>query len=1246
MKTINQARFQDLVNHLLHIQGRTFIGAPGSVVGKEKTSKGSPDSFFKVGDSYVFVESTTKEKLGKGTSFHEKLMGDIRHCFNTDETGITSDQISEVVLACTETINAEQDKELRELTASFNPQVVLTLLNIQNLPLYIYDFPGLSEQYVGVVIVKGEIYTLPDFLTKTAKGLQPSLTNEFVGRTKELEDSISSLKIVDVLLLSGPAGVGKSKLAISVLQEMAKSNFIPIVIQSSAVPLWDDFVNLFQNGKNYIILFDDANKSAQNLAYLLDFIQKPKVNSLKVVITSRDYVKQQVISKLSNSLYKEITLGILKDEEIKDIILKVLPNLKYHPDIQRRIIDLSKGNARVALMATRSVTPNAATNYLSSPALLYEKYFEKLAEEISAFSKPITLQAIAIISFFGLINKKDEKLQKELADGFGIDWNELWSAIMELHTQEILDVYEGELVKVADQVLATYAFYKCFLDKGSAVIDYGKWIAFYLPHPNYESRIRNTLIDVNNTFNYSPIKELVVPHLHYVAQQMKSDEEIYKFYSMFWFYKGYDTLKYLREWIKSLPQVSTVKKLVFHFENNDHTRSTEYFELLIQFWSHPNELLEPSISLAIELVAKQGDRLPEFLKFINDYFNYRVDDLQMEYVRQHKLLDVLDAESRSSRHKEIADGTFLKILEVLFGIHFTQFGPAKGHAFTYYNFDLPYNPALVAIREKMLVGLIKRADFKESNINRVLEKIVFPGGNLDKKIYIDELPLYEQLIAEKFSSEEYSHCKFVKRLAKNIEDAGGKTPKSWDAFVGSDIMKLYEMLRPQWDRSGKSALEQDQERRKMFEGFVIERTLEELESYIYKIDKFYAQLDQRDRWMVEGSATEIFIASRLKGKNFAIKILRLFLTAKISVPINSRICYFLLNDVTLSGSELLELLEEFDFTGKSVWLSTFFTAMPKEQIDSDILNRLISFFGDHSIQVPLSRMMDFEKYQDIFSSFQKNKEDLEGHNIISYLTSLILEKPTDKVYLGWNFCQECAAFFERKLPLLKKAYTILKQTERNFDYDGKELEALLEMDNNFFVEYLESTSVDFNYLTFRFEDIRTDYIWKLPNYSDLITKSLEIIIGKSPIFSDMTHAAVSLFNFDQENHELVQRAKRQISEYLTKNYNDQQRVMMLENIVLSKFRGEYVEFLRELLLLQKDVEFLQNMFFSASGGIATESHVSTLQNQIDLCLEIIDMIKGLPDILDYSDHVDYMEQKIIWTKESIQNELKRDFYDM
>ena len=367
LKAINQARFQDLINHLLHVKGYKFIGAPGSVVGKEKTSKGAPDSFFENGDKYVFVECTTQERLGKCKTFLEKLLKDVSHCFDEKKTKVNKNNIEQIILACNEVISPSDLVQLKARAEEFNPETKLEVYNIQSLPMDIYDFPGLAKLYLGVNIIKGEIYNLPDFLNKTTKGLQPSLINEFVGREEELKQSLEHLESADILLLSGAAGVGKSKLAIAILEEVAKSGFIPIVIQSSVVPLWDDFVHLFQNGKDYIILFDDANKSVQNLTYLLDFIQKPKPNNLKVVITSRDYVKQQVLQRLNNSKYREISVNNLKDKEVEEIILRALPNLQYYSDIKRKIVELAKGNARVALMATYSVTPDSETNYLSSP---------------------------------------------------------------------------------------------------------------------------------------------------------------------------------------------------------------------------------------------------------------------------------------------------------------------------------------------------------------------------------------------------------------------------------------------------------------------------------------------------------------------------------------------------------------------------------------------------------------------------------------------------------------------------------------------------------------------------------------------------------------------------------------------------------------------------------------------------------------------------------------------------------------
>jgi len=40
-----------------------FLNEPGSVIGKEKTRKGIPDSYIPYEGGYIFVEYTTPEKL-------------------------------------------------------------------------------------------------------------------------------------------------------------------------------------------------------------------------------------------------------------------------------------------------------------------------------------------------------------------------------------------------------------------------------------------------------------------------------------------------------------------------------------------------------------------------------------------------------------------------------------------------------------------------------------------------------------------------------------------------------------------------------------------------------------------------------------------------------------------------------------------------------------------------------------------------------------------------------------------------------------------------------------------------------------------------------------------------------------------------------------------------------------------------------------------------------------------------------
>ncbi|HTN21280.1 MAG TPA: hypothetical protein VL125_12435 [Pelobium sp.] len=1244
LKAINQASFQTLINHLLHLQGNKFISAPGAVVGKEKTSKGTPDSFFVNEDKYIFVECTTKERLGESKTFFEKLSKDVDHCFKEDVTTIEKNKIEKVILACNEKVSVEEYNQLNDKVKFLNPDTKFEILNIQNLPMSIFDIPKLAEEYLNIQMVKGDIYTLDQFLLKTEKGLQPSLTNEFIGREGELKNCIGALKKYNILLLSGGAGVGKSKLAVKILEELSKDDHVPIVIQSSGVSLWDDYQHLFSAGKQHIILFDDANKSINNLNYLLSKLEDSKFYSAKVIITSRDYVKKQVSVNLDNYSYKEFNIPEFKDEEIGKIIVSALPNLQYHNDIKRKIIDLAKGNARVALMATYSVTPDSETNYLSSPVLLYEKYFKKISEEIGIFDNPIILKSLAIVSFFGVIGRNNQELQETLSIKFGIDWNDLWIAIIELHNNEILDVYSDEIVKVSDQVLATYAFYKCFIDEQSAVINYAEWITTFIEKSS--NRIRATLIDVNNTFVYHHVKGLVLPHLNEVTKQISSDEELYAFYTLFWFYKGRDCLLYLKKWIKSLPQEEQPEKFTFSYVHNDHTTASKYFELLRNFWNHPNELLKPSLELTLALLNKQPSRLPEILKFIHENFKYKLEDIEHGYLRQNMLFDILLNEKLSNIQKSFANGIFLNLSEVLIGWHYTEFSSAKGRAFTIYNFDLYKSNELMKLRERILNQVYHLFEFENDQAQKILHKIIYPGGDIDKSIYVDELPIYQKIISEKLDNKQYTHCKFVSVLAKHLTETGTEYPENWSAFIESDIRKLSKFLKPSWEyREGKSYEESEKEKRQKFDDFVRTNDWESLEKFLVNIDDLYKQQKANNGWHIESAVTDIYASIARKDKLEFENALRLFFSGKVLFPLRSTVVNVALLENIMTGQELLNIMEDYEFKERLNWEYVLLTMLPKEQINESFLELLLNIFKNIDDNIYMHRMLDYLKYETVFDSFKKKNTDLEDHNVITHITGIILNKArkTGRNF-GFHFCKECASYFNNHLQLLKNAYWAQYEIDSHFDYDGEELKAILDINRTFINESLRNDVIGLDSSKIRLENVNADCLWDYPEYEELIEDLLLTILDKEKYTLFIEDDINSLFRFKNTDERRAEKVKALIFKLTQKYSNNKKLMLQLIEVVYSSYRDWFMEYFKEFLLLNKDIEITKQISFGRSSS-TTGSWVPVYQKKIEFYQDILRMINAIPNILEYSEHIDYFEQRITWKRKDIEREQKRDFME-
>ena len=105
-----------------------------------------------------------------------------------------------------------------------------------------------------------------------ANRMSAPLGTEFLFREKELEKAKTALHDNDVLLIAGPAGVGKTRFALELCRQLAEENsYTVFVIKNNNLQLYEDLVSAVEEGKDYLVLVDDANELS-GLHHVLEYL--------------------------------------------------------------------------------------------------------------------------------------------------------------------------------------------------------------------------------------------------------------------------------------------------------------------------------------------------------------------------------------------------------------------------------------------------------------------------------------------------------------------------------------------------------------------------------------------------------------------------------------------------------------------------------------------------------------------------------------------------------------------------------------------------------------------------------------------------------------------------------------------------------------------------------------------------------------------------------------------------------------
>lgn len=1250
LSSVDQATFQKLMNHLLHLEGYKFLSSPGSVVGKNKTSKGSPDSFFKDGDKYAFCELTTQEKLSTGETFVKKMKKDVEHCFNVSVTGINKTDISKIILGFTEKLKPKEHKELKDKVSKYNPNAQLIIYSIQEIPFRLVYYPGLADKYIaGVKTTKGTFYTLPDFLKTTEKGLQPSLTNPFLGREEEIKLAKSHLLSNDILIITGSQGVGKSKLAVQ-LAEIFETElaFEPRVIASSPVPLWEDLNNFILPDKKYFIFFDDANKALPNLDYLLQFIATRDKDITKIVITVRDYVKQDINKYLFNVPYNEIIINQLEDKKIEEIVNKSLPTgLSLDPFAMEKIISLSKGNSRLALMATSAMVKNNNTAILTDVFSLYDQYFQKVKNDLSFLENKENLNVLGVISFFGVLDRNNEEVKTILENDFNINWNQLWEKLFELEKVELVDIFQNEVAKISDQVLATYVFYKTFVEESTAQINYSQWIFKFIE--KHDKKINKTLIDLINTFGFVELRDRITSLILEVQKKLEGDLKIlYRFLEIFWFYREVDSLLFVKNWIESLDKEEIeLSEIKYTYEATDFVWAPDYFKLLLNFWNHNTPYTREGIDLAFQLMFRQPSRIPETLKHLNEHLQYHRFDYRVGFPRQHLLIEALSNPNFTAREIEISNQLFLSLTPKYLGWDFSQVEGKGGGQMMIYNFHLVKTSALMELRKNILERLFVLFPTNENAVLNALHKYAWTSREIDSSIYFDEQLLITEFIVKNLSTENYSHCKFVYEYVDTLKEHNITPLNVWNPFLNSDSMQIAKIFSSKFDDEKLKHDERVKKQKEEIEKFIAGKDIASIRKTLDSLDTVYKDaVANNDGYWIDSSLPIMFLSLAETNTNLYYKSLELLMLDKYSFELSyGYFVYRPIKQKLVKSKKFYSHINRYEYRQKQFWKQLFFDALDESDIDEFFLLEFIGFISSVSNRFyvyDLEKKIVFDKQFAISKSLlQPSASDHE--NIITYITEILLSKASSMdISFDHQTCEKCSQYFSKKIDLLKQIFYNSKKRGNHHDYNGKEMAAVSSLDNFFLVEYLQEVTQDVSFLHFKFDNLNLSFVWDLPECEKIIDEALEIIISRAPIFSNFEHQANILFKGLKLTLEQLEKVYNYISKFIQKHFSSKQHIHIILNVVTYSFNNQILRFLKEFLLLNKDIEFLKCLWLERN-SVTSGSRVPRIEGHIKFTKSVIEMIQSLPNPLDYAEHIKNFEQEIEWAKKDKQQEMKNDF---
>ena len=1244
LQNIDATNFHKLVDSYLSKAYSYHIVSNGTKLGEDKPTKGTPDSYVILENGkYTFIEYTTQK-----SNIKNKFLDDLDKCFDKDKTGIPIKNIKKIILACNSDLAPDEIKNLKDKCSEYNIDCII--LGNSTIANELFSrYPSIAKDFLSISIDTGQILDYDDFIKNyNSNKFSTSLDTTLLCREKELESLYTDIENSAIVLITGIAGIGKTKLALEVCKEYSKKNdFIFKGILNRGADIYDDLISYFTiDNKQFLILIDDANRIKPALEFLQEYYgEKLKNGNVKIVATVRDYAKGKLLQIVPTQLnLSEFDLQVLSDDSIKKIVANEY-NIS-HPIYLERIINISKGNPRLALMASSVAKEKDSLDALYDVTSLYDEYFSSIKKDLEVFNQDSILLTIVIVSFFRTIDKNNQEQSKSIETIFGISVSDLWKNIEELHNLEIFDLYEDEVVKISDQILSTYLFYKIvFLDKKIK-------IDIFLENffPQYKSKFIDILNPLLNTFDSKYIISVLQEPVNKIWNKyLGSKQDLYHVMSTFWYLKQTDILLYFEEKVKSIDTEEVdINSLDFFAKTNTNALNDEILEQLVVFKYDTPQSINTATEIILHYFEKRPSKLLAIRQILAIEYGFKYESYRYGYERENSVLTTVWEYCNNGENELIAK-LFIQICKEFLKVEFED-NKLKNNQFILQTFKLIETDELEKFRNDIFEYLsILYIDGRyQSDIIRLIKD--YPSGRAYRygvsKIEQWDSENIIHFIQTNFDPTIYEHAKAVNVCLDGFDRHNILYPSDIRKKFQHPICELEKIImldqvkisldNPRKEDNATDWDEINKIKKDRLATFIENFNLSDWEQLFENCSIFVSD-ETRGEYKFQNNLEDLFQILAKKDKSLYIQVFEKYL--ELSNPFNLNINLIDLIDI-LGKEESYKLLQKYSYNLKNSWLFDFFQSLPNNLINENDVKEIVALYQNSELESIPYNIELLVKYLSLES------------NIFIEVTKILLDRANSEneyfingIILIFNshtdISQHFEIYFKDDLELLKQAYLLCMDKNNHLDYDSSFLNKLITLDSSFLERFIHKIFEKKEFISSH--DIHTDLkiFWERENFEEIFLNIIEIVfdISKSKKIWRGGEILKSLLSHSQGNEDLKKKMDYVIKKYINEFSEDENRIIFIFEFISELSHENRKVFISYFIQKNDSYELFEKLSLEPSSFGWSGSRIPYLQKDKDFYTSLLECTSGVK----FLRHKQYLEKRISYIEEYIKSEKKSDF---